>query len=100
MSGSVRLWDFALAAYARPGAEAACLALQDEHGQCVPLLLWRLWTVAEGRDVDAALEVSAAAAAPAWDAAAVAPLRKLRRGLKAPFPPFGAKAKAKLREEI
>lgn len=36
------LWNFALHLYARPGVEAACLALQDE-GADVCLLLCGAW---------------------------------------------------------
>jgi uncharacterized protein (TIGR02444 family) len=32
------LWPYALEVYARPGVEPLLLRLQDEHGQCVPLL--------------------------------------------------------------
>lgn len=96
----MRLWDFALATYARPGVEAACLALQDEHGQCVPLMLWRLWTVAEGRPVDAMLLAGAAETASAWEDAATAPLRDIRRKLKRRFPPVSDTARAALREDL
>jgi uncharacterized protein (TIGR02444 family) len=96
----LRLWNYALATYARPGVEAVCLSLQDEHGQCAPLLLWRLWALSEGRPVDAALLEGAAATAMAWDEAAVAPLRQVRRRLKRQFPPIPDKARTALREDL
>jgi uncharacterized protein (TIGR02444 family) len=96
----LRLWDFAQAAYARPGVEAACLALQDEHGQCVPLMLWRLWTVGEGRAVEDELLRSAAMTARAWDEAAVVPLRQVRRRLKPRFPPIPDASRLELREGL
>ncbi|HEY2178677.1 MAG TPA: TIGR02444 family protein [Caulobacteraceae bacterium] len=78
----MRLWEFALAAWGRPGVEAASLTLQDEHGQCVPLVLWRAWAVAEGRavpDTDRILEV-----ARYCEGQILAPLRATRRAVKAP----------------
>ena len=51
----MRLWSWALEAHARPGVGEAALAAQDDHGQCVSLLLWRAWTVAEGRPVEDSL---------------------------------------------
>ena len=77
------LWPYALEVYGRPGVEAALLQLQDEHGQCVPLLLWSLWMAAGGRPIDASQVAACAELARAWQEAAVAPLRRLRRGLKA-----------------
>ena len=94
------LWDYATSTYARPGVEAACLALQDEHGQCVPFLLWRLWALAEGRPVDEALLSQAAETAMVWDEAATTPLRAIRRKLKQRFPPVSDTARAALREEL
>jgi uncharacterized protein (TIGR02444 family) len=49
----VRLWDWAVQGYARPGVEALCLELQDEYGQCVSFLLWAAWAGAEGRRIEA-----------------------------------------------
>lgn len=74
------LWDWALAAYARPGVEPACLTLQDEQGVSVPFLLWTLWSQADGQapDLPAGAEL-----ARTWETEAVGPLRRLRRALKA-----------------
>lgn len=76
------LWPYALEVYGRPGVEAMLLRLQDAHGQCVPYLLWSLWMAAGGRPVDARTAAACAELARAWQDAAVAPLRRLRRGLK------------------
>ena len=94
------LWDFARATYGRPDVSAACLELQDIHGQCVSLLLWRVWTLAERRPVDEGLLATAADAARDWDRAAVTPLRELRRRLKAPAPPVEDAARTALRDQI
>ena len=79
---SEALWPYALEVYARPGVEPVLLRLQDEHDQCVPLLLWSLWMAGGGRPIDAAKATACAELARAWQDAAVAPLRRLRRGLK------------------
>lgn len=77
------LWPFALELYGRPGVEPLLLELQEAHGQCVPFLLWSLWLAASGRQVDTREAAACAELARAWQAAAVAPLRALRRDLKA-----------------
>ena len=82
--GAEALWPYALELYARPGVEPLLLELQDAHGQCVPFLLWSLWIAATGRPIDPAQAASCADLARAWQDAAVAPLRRLRRTLKAP----------------
>jgi uncharacterized protein (TIGR02444 family) len=76
------LWPYALGIYGRPGVEALLLELQDAHGQCVPFLLWSLWAAASGRVIDAGQAAACAELARAWQDAAVAPLRQLRRDLK------------------
>ncbi len=76
------LWAYALDVYGRPGAEARFLALQDGCGQNVCFLIWSLWMAAEGRPADAATLEAGAALAKSWEAAAVEPLRRLRRDLR------------------
>jgi uncharacterized protein (TIGR02444 family) len=93
---STPLWDWALAAYARPGVAEACLKLQDEFGQNTCLLLWA-WRTRSG---DAALVARAAQIAQAWDDVAVGPLRAARRALKPPWPPVADHAREALRAEI
>jgi len=84
----LRLWEFARAAYGRPGVKSACLELQDVHGQSVCLLLWRLWTLAERRPVEPQGVLAAAAIARDWEGGVIAPLRAVRRRLE--DPPGGA----------
>ncbi len=79
-------WDWAVAAYARPGVAELCLDLQDSHNQNVPLLLWAIW---RGGDAAAAL-----ALARQWEDEVVGPLRQARRNLK-PYGRFEA-----LRERV
>lgn len=90
------IWEWALQAYARPGAPAQCLRLQDDFGQNTSLLLWAVW--AEARDP--ALIARAAQAARAWDAAALLPLRQVRRALKPALPPVDDAAREALREDV
>jgi uncharacterized protein (TIGR02444 family) len=77
------LWAYALDIYGRPGAAARFLTLQDAHGQNVCFLVWSLWMAAERRAADPATLAAGAALARSWEAAAVAPLRAIRRDLKA-----------------
>jgi uncharacterized protein (TIGR02444 family) len=93
-------WDFATALYARPGVETACLSLQDVDGQSVPLLLWRLWSLHEAREVDTEVLDRAVGCARTWESSAVAPLREVRRRLKAPLPPVADAARAALRDRV
>lgn len=79
MSG---LWDWAVQAYASDGVSDACLHLQDAAGQNVPLLLWAAWAARTGRNPDADTLEAACDVARAWQEAAIAPLREVRRGLK------------------
>ncbi len=94
----VSLWDFAVATYRRPGVEEACLALQDDHRQCVPLLLWRLWVL--DRVIDATDLRRAVDVARKWETAVVAPLRSVRRGLRESFPAVADDARLALREKL
>jgi len=94
------LWDFAAEIWRRPGLEAACLALQDDDGQCVPLLLWRLWTLAERRAVSAGTVAAAVAVARGWNDSVVAPLRAIRLVLRPPRPPVDDDARLALRARL
>ena len=76
------LWRFALALYARTGVAPACLALQDEAGCDVTLVLWLLWCAETGRPLDAAAVAAADARLAPWRAAVVVPLRAARRAMK------------------
>ncbi|NIF19286.1 TIGR02444 family protein [Pantoea sp. Cy-639] len=72
------LWNHALALYARPGVEAACLALQ-ELGADVCLLLCGTWLQARGVPPDAQRRQALHALAGPWQLDVVAPLRTLRQ---------------------
>lgn len=93
-------WDWALKAYAAPGVQEACLQLQDGTGQNVPLLLWAGWTAATGRVLDEDAIEGACDCARAWDAAAITPLRTLRRTLRNTNPDIDNAARESLREAV
>jgi uncharacterized protein (TIGR02444 family) len=93
------LWAYALELYGRPGAEARFLELQDAHGPNICFLIWSLWLAAEGRPADAATLAAGAALARSWEAAAVEPLRRLRRQLKT-SPAGGARRRERLRAGV
>ena len=76
------LWRFALCLYARPSAAPACLALQDEAGCDVTLVLWLLWCAEDGRLLDAGAIAAADARLARWRAAVIEPLRAARRAMK------------------
>lgn len=75
-------WRFSLALYARPGVAPALIALQDCAGRDVNLILYALWLGVRGVRLDAAALAAAAAAIAPINAAAVQPLRRLRRQLR------------------
>ena len=76
-------WDFSLALYGRPAVAPACLALQDEHGADVNVLMWCCWIGASGRGVVEPAELDTVLAAVRWwQDDVVMPLRHVRRRLK------------------
>src|SRR5271170_3257458 len=77
-------WRFSLALYARPGVADALIGVQDRAARDVNLILFGLWLGASrGRILTAAALAGAEAAIAPIASAAVAPLRRLRRQLKA-----------------
>jgi len=78
------LWRFSLAFYRRAGVADACIALQEEAGIDVNLLLFLLWQATRKRVLSAAeIEEVERRIAP-WRNATVIPLRTVRRALKSP----------------
>ncbi|MBP5956321.1 TIGR02444 family protein [Pseudomonas anatoliensis] len=76
------LWSFALATYARPGVEDACLQLQTA-GVNVCLLLCGLWLEQRGASCDEQRAGQLQALTGPWDIEVVQPLRTLRMQWKA-----------------
>lgn len=96
----MNLWDWAVAAYDAPGVAEACLALQDHHEQNAPLLLWSAWVAETGRRPDEETIEAACDTARAWDGVVTAPLRAVRRTLKAPVPDIDDGPREAVRERI
>lgn len=94
------LWDWAVAAYDAPDVADACLALQDHHEQNVPLLLWSAWIAQTGRRPDEETIEAACDTARAWDSVVTAPLRAVRRTLKAPVPDIDDGPREAVRQRI
>ena len=96
----MKLWPWALQAYARPPVAEACLDLQDGHRQSVPYLLWAAWAAQEGRALPASSLRMGASLAGRWEQAAVAPLRLARRGLRSAFEGVSDPVREQLRAEV
>lgn len=91
------LWDWAVKAYGAPGVADICLTLQDNHDQCVPLLLWAAWSAQRGGPQEMQ---DAADVARAWHEHAITPLRSVRRRLKGPVSDMETQARLAFREKI
>ncbi|MBI1406400.1 MAG: TIGR02444 family protein [Caulobacter sp.] len=88
-------WDWALAAYDRPGTPEACLSLQDDHGQQTAYLLWAAWAAPDEKTLARGAEL-----ARHWDLTILGPLRQSRRSLKPALAPVEDAARLALREEV
>jgi uncharacterized protein (TIGR02444 family) len=88
-------WRFSLGFYRQPGVADACIALQEQAGVDVNLLLFLLWHATLKRAVSVAeVEELERRIAP-WRDATVIALRTVRRALKSP-PALVAAATAEL----
>ncbi|WP_301585360.1 TIGR02444 family protein [Halomonas alkaliantarctica] len=76
------LWDFALAFYAQPGVEQACLVLQDRAGVDVCELLVHGWLYQYGLQIMPDALAVERKASNHWQQSVTAVLRQLRRELK------------------
>ncbi len=83
------LWQYSLAVYGRPAVAEACLALQDEHGADVNLLLCGCWLATAGRRWSET-ELAELCALSRPQREHIAAMRTLRRSLKdaAPAPVY------------
>jgi uncharacterized protein (TIGR02444 family) len=77
-------WRFSLQFYRQPGVADACIALQEDAGVDVNLLLFLLWHAAQKRAFTAEDVAALEARIGAWREATVVPLRAVRRALKSP----------------
>lgn len=94
------LWDWALAAYAAPGARDALLGLQDNRGQCICLLLWAAWRAGGGDAPAPNALTDAVALARRWEHDVTGPLRAARRGLKGPLAGVSDEGREAIRTRI
>jgi uncharacterized protein (TIGR02444 family) len=96
----VNFWDWAVKAYSGDGVAEACLSLQDEDGQNVPLLLWAAWLASGDLKISDPLAVESAALARSWSDELIVPLRLLRRRLKTELSTGDESLRLPLREKI
>ncbi|MCC7274335.1 MAG: TIGR02444 family protein [Alphaproteobacteria bacterium] len=81
MSGEA-IWSFALGVYGAPGVPEMGIALQDEAGADVDILLWCAWAGTQGVALGAEAIAAAVAATRPWRDGVVRPLRGVRRTMK------------------
>lgn len=75
------LWDYASDIYALEGVASACVALQDQHGLDVNLLLYAAWLAHTGRRLKMQHLSALDASVSEWRDQVVRPLRAVRRQL-------------------
>jgi len=94
-------WAFALAIYARPGVAEACLALQNEAGVDVMMLLMATFVAVKHRILLTPHEVQALdEACRPWREQIVWPLRAIRSGLKIGPQPAPSEATEQFRSQV
>src|SRR6266851_3129980 len=88
-------WQFSLRFYRQPKVADACIALQEDAGVDVNLLLFLLWHATLKRALSVAEVAQLESRIGPWREATVVPLRTVRRALKSP-PALVAPATAEL----
>ncbi|MCI5074512.1 TIGR02444 family protein [Oricola sp.] len=94
------LWPFSLRFYDDAGTQKACLALQDQFGGDVNLMLWLLWRASKGEVIDASGVRQLDDLVKPWRNEVVQPLRALRRHMKERDLGPGREAQDGVRERI
>jgi len=77
-------WRFSLRFYRQSGVADACIALQEQSGVDVNLLLYLLWHARERRTFAAAEVEALERRIGPWRESTIIPLRGVRRALKVP----------------
>jgi uncharacterized protein (TIGR02444 family) len=77
-------WRFSLQFYRLPNVAPSCIALQEDAGVDVNLLLFLLWHARQRRRLSVGDVVALEERIAPWRDLAVIPLRNVRRGLKSP----------------
>jgi uncharacterized protein (TIGR02444 family) len=93
-------WRFSLQFYRLPQVADACIALQEEAGVDVNLLLFLLWQARERRQLSVADVKALEARIGPWREVTVIPLRGVRRALKSPPALVAAKVAETFRNRI
>jgi uncharacterized protein (TIGR02444 family) len=75
-------WRFSLNFYRQAGVSDACIALQDDYGIDVNLLLFLLWLASEGRQVSPDEAKTFDDRVRSWRELTIIPIRDTRRKLK------------------
>ena len=97
---SETFWSFSCRFYRVPGVAAACLALQDENGADVNLLLFALWAAARGRRLEESELAAAEQIARPWRENVTEKLRAARRAMKVPPAGYDAAGMEALRRKV
>jgi len=92
-------WRFSLRIYRAPGVQEACLALQEDCGADVNLLLLCGWVGQDGRALDKRRLRQAMACVGRWQSDVIAPVRQARRAIKR-NPPTDNEVAQALRKQI
>ena len=77
-------WRFSLHFYRQPGVADACIALQEQSGVDVNLLMYLLWQAGQRRSFSPDEVAWLESKIGPWRESAVVPLRAVRRALKEP----------------
>ena len=93
-------WRYSLKLYAAAGIAPACLALQDDHGVDVNLLLLCCWLGSQGRVLGVRDMRAAMTSVVHWQRNVIQPLRTVRRALKSMAHGALADAAPRLRQKL
>ncbi len=80
--GDTPLWRFSLSFYRQVGVAEACIALQDECGVDVNLMLFLLWLAGSGRQLSVTDVKQLDDTVRTWRDLTIIPIRDVRRRLK------------------
>jgi uncharacterized protein (TIGR02444 family) len=81
-ASSSPFWRFSLGFYRMDGVPEACLDLQDRSAADVNIVLFLLWTAAQGRRLSDDAVQALTDKVRTWQSDVIAPIRSLRRMLK------------------
>jgi uncharacterized protein (TIGR02444 family) len=93
-------WRFSVNFYSVPQVAAACLALQDNAGADVNIVMFLLWNATQNRTLSAAAIADVERSVGLWRDSVVVPLRTVRRALKLPPAAVDAATAEKYRAKI